>query len=83
MGRRRAGPGYAQLGTPEGVANGALVESDDAAFTVGIVVSELSAALAAAVAHGGSVVLPATDNGWVKKAQIADPAGNRVTLLQG
>lgn len=43
------------------------MESDDAAFTVGIVVPELAAALAAAVANGGSIVLPATDNGWLKR----------------
>jgi hypothetical protein len=27
------------------------------------------------------VVMPATDNGWVVKAQVADPAGNLVTLI--
>ncbi len=77
------GPGYAALETPAGAANGALVEADDARFTVGIVVPDLASALEAAAASGGSVVLPATDNGWVKKAQIADPAGNHVTLIQG
>jgi predicted enzyme related to lactoylglutathione lyase len=77
------GPGYAMLETPAGTANGALVESDDAAFTVGIVVPHLDAALEAAAASGGTVVLPATNNGWVTKAQVADPAGNRVTLIQG
>jgi predicted enzyme related to lactoylglutathione lyase len=80
---RPRGPGYAMLETPDGVPNGALVESDDASFTVGIVVPELERALDAAVRGGGSVVLPATNNGWVTKAQIADPAGNRITLIQG
>ena len=37
----------------------------------------------AAAAEGGRVVLPKVDNGWVKKAQIADPAGNVLTLIQG
>jgi predicted enzyme related to lactoylglutathione lyase len=77
------GPGYAMLETPAGAPNGALVESDDAAFTVGIVVPHLDAALEAAAANGGTIVLPATNNGWVTKAQVADPAGNRVTLIQG
>jgi len=26
--------------------------------------------------------MPATDNGWVTKAQVSDPAGNLVTLIQ-
>jgi predicted enzyme related to lactoylglutathione lyase len=77
------GPGYAMLETPAGAPNGAVVESDDAAFTVGIVVPHLDAALEAAAANGGTIVLPATNNGWVTKAQVADPAGNRVTLIQG
>jgi predicted enzyme related to lactoylglutathione lyase len=77
------GPGYAMLETPAGAPNGALVESEEATFTVGIVVPHLDAALAAAAANGGTIVLPATNNGWVTKAQVADPAGNRVTLIQG
>lgn len=76
------GPGYALLRTPEGSADGAVVEADEAALTIGIVVSDLEGALGAAVEHGGAVVMPATDNGWVVKAQVADPAGNRVTLIQ-
>jgi hypothetical protein len=27
--------------------------------------------------------MPATDNGWVHKAQVRDPAGNLLTLIQG
>ena len=42
---------------------------------------DLAAAIAAAEAAGGSVVMPPTDNGWVVKAQVADPAGNRVSLI--
>ena len=77
------GPGYTSIETPAGVANGAIVEADDASLTLGIVVPALDAAIAAAVANGGTVVMPATDNGWVKKAQVADPAGNVVTLITG
>ena len=75
------GPGYAQVHTP-GVG-GALVESPAASLTVGVVVPDLDRALEAAVQGGGSVVMPRTDNGWVVKGQVADPAGNRVTLIQG
>jgi predicted enzyme related to lactoylglutathione lyase len=48
-----------------------------------VVVPDLSSALAAAEGAGGSIVMPATDNGWVVKGQIVDPAGNQVTLIQG
>jgi predicted enzyme related to lactoylglutathione lyase len=77
------GPGYAMVATPGGGPNGALVETETASLTFGVVVPDLDRALALAASHGGSVVLPKTDNGWVKKAQIADPAGNTLTLIQG
>lgn len=77
------GPGYAMVATPEGGPNGAIVETPEASLVFGVVVPDLDGALKAAVAEGGSVVLDKTDNGWVKKAQIADPAGNLLTLIQG
>ena len=77
------GPGYAMVATPEGGPNGAIVETPEASLTIGVVVPDLDGALGLATANGGAVVLPATDNGWVKKAQIADPAGNILTLIQG
>ena len=40
-------------------------------------------ALELAEAKGGSVAMPVVDNGWVKKAQVRDPAGNLLTLIQG
>lgn len=76
------GPGYAQLCTPVGSPDGALVEQPDAAITLGIVVPDLARALAQAEACGGRVEMPATDNGWVRKAQVRDPAGNLLTLIQ-
>jgi predicted enzyme related to lactoylglutathione lyase len=76
------GPGYAMLLTPQGSANGALVEQPGAAITVGIVVPDLAAAIASAQRLGGSVAMPATDNGWVHKAQVRDPAGNLLTLIE-
>lgn len=77
------GPGYASIATPDGCANGAIVEAEESALTIGVIVPELARALDAAVAQGGTVAMPVTDNGWVVKAQIVDPAGNRVTLIQG
>ncbi len=77
------GPGYAMVATPAGSPNGAIVETPEASLTFGVVVPDLDAALRLAAQQGGAVVLPRTDNGWVKKAQIADPAGNTLTLIQG
>lgn len=76
------GPGYTRLGTPSGGPDGAIVESEAASLTVGIAVADLDATLTAATERGGTVVMPMTDNGWVKKAQVSDPAGNLVTLIQ-
>lgn len=75
------GPGYALVHTPGDTPDGAIVEAERAALTVGIVVPDIDAAVAAAVEQGGSVVMPATDNGWVVKAQVTDPAGNRLSLI--
>lgn len=76
------GPGYALVETPERSPDGAIMESAEASLTVGVVVGDLDAAVAAAERHGGGVVMPPTDNGWVVKAQVTDPAGNRLTLIQ-
>ena len=77
------GPGYAMVATPEGGPDGALVEAEFATLTMGVVVPNLDKALAAAEAKGGSIAMPVLDNGWVKKAQVRDPAGNLLTLIQG
>lgn len=81
------GTGYAMLKTPDGTPGGALVETVEigqaASITIGIVVSDLDKTLQAATESGGNVVMPKTDNGWVKKAQINDPAGNCLTVIQG
>jgi predicted enzyme related to lactoylglutathione lyase len=74
------GPGYAQIKTPG--LSGALVESPTASLTLGVIVNDLDGSLAKAVAQGGDVVMSATDNGWVRKAQVRDPAGNNLTLIQ-
>jgi predicted enzyme related to lactoylglutathione lyase len=76
------GPGYALVQTPDGSPDGAVVEADDAGLVPGIVVEDLEAAVAAAEFHGGRVVMPPTDNGWVVKAQVADPAGNVLSLIR-
>jgi len=74
------GEGYSQVETPS--LRGALVEAPEASLTVGVVVDDLDAALIDAATLGGTVVMPATDNGWVRKAQVADPAGNVLALIQ-
>lgn len=76
------GPGYAMVATPQGSPNGAIVETPTPSLTLGVVVADLDGALDLAVREGGRVLLPKTDNGWVKKAQIADPAGNVLTLIE-
>jgi predicted enzyme related to lactoylglutathione lyase len=76
------GPGYALLRTGDDSPNGALIESENASVTVGVAVGDLDAAVAHAVELGGNVVMPPTDNGWVTKAQVSDPAGNVITLIQ-
>jgi predicted enzyme related to lactoylglutathione lyase len=71
------------VATPDGGPNGALVEAETASLTLGVVVPDLEGALRAAEAEGGAVAMPVLDNGWVRKAQIRDPAGNLLTLIQG
>ena len=75
------GPGYTLLRTPDHGPNGALTEADAPAVTIGVAVDDLDQAVAAATASGGSVEMPPTDNGWVVKAQVRDPAGNLLTLI--
>jgi predicted enzyme related to lactoylglutathione lyase len=77
------GPGYTLLQTPTGTVGGALVESEEASLILGVVVPRLSEALEKAIRAGGTILMPATDNGWVKKAQVRDPAGNVLTLIEG
>jgi uncharacterized protein len=76
------GPGYALVTTPDGSPDGALVEAETGSVTFGVAVADLAAAVALASRLGASVVMPPTDNGWVVKAQVSDPAGNVVTLIQ-
>jgi predicted enzyme related to lactoylglutathione lyase len=75
------GPGYTLLRTPDGGPDGALNEADTPAVTIGVAVDDLDQAVATASASGGSVEMPPTDNGWVVKAQVRDPAGNLLTLI--
>ena len=76
------GPGYTLIETPDVSPNGAIREAEQAELTVGVGVVDLDASLAAAAKAGGTVVMPATDNGYVNKGQIADPAGNVITLIE-
>jgi len=75
------GPGYALVRTPEGGPDGAVVEGSDASLTLGVAVDDLEATVARVTELGGEVLMPPTDNGWVVKALVVDPAGNRLSLI--
>jgi predicted enzyme related to lactoylglutathione lyase len=75
------GPGYALVDTPGGLG-GAIVEQERACVVLGVAVADLEAAVKQAGQLGATIVMPPTDNGWVAKAQIADPAGNLINLIQ-
>ena len=76
------GPGYALIETPDGSPKGAVRESETAEIGLGIGVADVEATVVQAVDLGGTIVMPPTDNGYVNKAQIADPAGNVVSLIE-
>ncbi len=76
------GPGYALVGTPDGGPDGAIVESDGPSLALGVAVEDLDAAVAEAERLGGAVLSPPVDNGWVRKALVTDPAGNKVALIE-
>ena len=75
------GPGYALVRTPGDGPDGALVEMEDASLTLGVAVDDLEATVARVTELGGEVLMPPTDNGWVVKALVVDPAGNRLSLI--
>ncbi|MDQ2956952.1 MAG: VOC family protein [Actinomycetota bacterium] len=75
------GPGYTLIRPHAGPA-GAIVESPESRVCLGVTVDDLDAAIEQVVGLGGQVLMPATDNGWVRKASIADPAGNVMSLIQ-
>jgi predicted enzyme related to lactoylglutathione lyase len=75
------GPGYALVATPGGLG-GAIVEQERALVVLGVAVADLDAAVKQAEQLGATIVMPPTDNGWVAKAQVQDPAGNLVNLIQ-
>jgi len=74
------GPGYALVETPR--LRGAIVEQETAGVVLGVAVTDLDATVKAAERLGAAVVMPPTDNGWVTKAQVRDPAGNLISLIQ-
>jgi predicted enzyme related to lactoylglutathione lyase len=76
------GPGYALVETPGGLG-GAIVGAERPGVTLGVVVADIERTVRAAAELGGVVVMPPTDNGWVTKAQVTDPVGNVLTLIQG
>lgn len=77
----RKGPGYTLVRPDDGPA-GAIVESAESRITLGVTVDDLDSFVSRVVELGGQLLMPPTDNGWVIKALIADPAGNTVSLIQ-
>ena len=75
------GPGYALVRTPGAGPDGAVMETEDPSLTLGVAVDDLEATVARVAEHGGEVLMPPTDNGWVQKALVVDPAGNRISLI--
>jgi predicted enzyme related to lactoylglutathione lyase len=76
------GPGYSIIQTPAGSPKGAILEAEEASLTIGVVVPDIDQAVVAALEQGGGVAMPVVDNGWVKKAVLRDPAGNKLTIIQ-
>jgi predicted enzyme related to lactoylglutathione lyase len=76
------GPGYALVRTPGDGPDGALVSGENAGLILGVAVDDIEATVAAVVAAGGTVDTHPTNNGWVTKALVRDPAGNRLSLIQ-
>ena len=75
------GPGYT-LVRPDGGPSGAIVEAPEHRVTLGVTVADLDAVVDRVIGLGGSVLMPPTDNGWVTRALVADPAGNTMSLIQ-
>lgn len=76
------GPGYALVETIDGCPNGAIREAPSPELTIGVGVDNLEQSVRTATTSGGTLVMPPTDNGYVNKAQVADPAGNVITLIE-
>ena len=74
------GPGYT-LVHPDGGPTGAIIESTENRVTLGVTVTDLHATVARATELGGQILMPPTDNGWVTRALIGDPAGNTLSLI--
>jgi predicted enzyme related to lactoylglutathione lyase len=75
------GPGYT-LVQPDGGPGGAIVGAAEARVVLGVTVDDLDGVVTRATQLGGTVMMPATDNGWVVKALIRDPAGNLISLIE-
>jgi predicted enzyme related to lactoylglutathione lyase len=76
------GPGYALVETPGPGPNAAITEAETASVVLGIAVRDLTLTVAHAIRSGGREVMAPVDNGWVTKAQVLDPAGNLISLIQ-
>src|SRR5262245_66274696 len=66
------GAGYALVDTPDDSPGGAIVEAEEAALIMGVVVPDLDAVLATAVANGGGIGLGDADHCWVRSGLVVD-----------
>jgi predicted enzyme related to lactoylglutathione lyase len=60
---------------------GAVVEAEAPGVSLGVSVPDLDATVAQVADLGEKLLMPPTDNGWVTKALMTDPAGNPLTLI--
>jgi predicted enzyme related to lactoylglutathione lyase len=77
------GEGYAMVDREAPGVGGAIADADQSRVVLGVTVTDLDATVARVAALGGEVLMPPTDNGWVTKALVTDPAGNQLSLIAG
>lgn len=81
MSEQSVRPANAVVHTPGGLGR-AIGIAEYASVTPGVVFPHLEHPAVGASELGGVVVMPQTDNAWVTKPQIKDPAGNLLNLVQ-
>ena len=77
------GEGYSIVDREAAGIGGAITDADERRVVLGVTVADLDAAVARVAALGGAVLMEPTDNGWVTKALVTDPAGNQLSLIAG
>jgi predicted enzyme related to lactoylglutathione lyase len=75
------GPGYTLIDGEATGIGGAIADAPEERIVLGVSVSDLDATVARVTELGGEVLMPPTNNGWVTKAIVKDPAGNHLSLI--